>query len=177
MRRKILTRAFFNRPTLKVAEELIGKFLVRKIGRKEVASMIVETEAYDGPLDLACQARSGKTKRNFPMFEEAGTIYVYFTYGMHWMLNLVTGEKEYPAAVLIRGLADVSGPGRLTKKLKIDKRLNNKKLGKKSGLWVEDRGVKIKKFDIQKTPRIGVSYAGEWVKKPYRFILVKAYPQ
>ena len=177
MRRKILTRAFFNRPTLKVAEELIGKFLVRKIGRKEVASMIVETEAYDGPLDLACQARSGKTKRNFPMFEEAGTIYVYFTYGMHWMLNLVTGEKEYPAAVLIRGLADVSGPGRLTKKLKIDKRLNTKKLGKKSGLWVEDRGVKIKKFDIQKTPRIGVSYAGEWVKKPYRFILVKAYPQ
>jgi len=177
MRRKILTRAFFNRPTLKVAEELIGKFLVRKIGRKEVASMIVETEAYDGPLDLACQARSGKTKRNFPMFEEAGTIYVYFTYGMHWMLNLVTGEKEYPAAVLIRGLADVSGPGRLTKKLKIDKRLNTKKLGKKSGLWVEDRGVKIKKSDIQKTPRIGVSYAGELAKKPYRFILVKAYPQ
>src|SRR3989338_5802834 len=110
MRRKILTRAFFNRPTLKVAEELIGKFLVRKIGRKEVALMIVETEAYGGSRDLASHARSGKTKRNFPMFEEAGTIYVYFTYGMHWMLNIVTGKKEEPAAVLIRGALLLADP-------------------------------------------------------------------
>jgi len=203
MTKRVLTKTFFNRPVSLVAEELIGKFLVRrlprqsatnlrKFARHEVAMMIVETEAYGGSRDLASHARSGKTKRNFPMFEEAGTIYVYFTYGMHWMLNIVTGKKEEPAAVLIRGVlltninlstSDVdrvdrlvSGPGRLTKALRIDKKLNTKKLGKKSGLWVEDRGVKIKKSDIQKTPRIGVSYAGEWAKKPYRFVLIKAKP-
>ena len=122
------------------------------------------------------------------MFEEAGTIYVYFTYGMHWMLNIVTGKKEEPAAVLIRGVlltninlstSDVdrvdrlvSGPGRLTKALRIDKKLNTKKLGKKSGLWVEDRGVKVGKKEIINTSRIGVAYAGPiWSKKRYRFLL------
>ena len=185
MKRKILPDIFFERPAPLVAKELIGKFLVRKIGRREVALMIVETEAYGGPRDLASHARSGKTKRNFPMFEEAGTIYVYFTYGMHWMLNIVTGKKEAPAAVLIRGvlLADtnlstsdvdrlVSGPGRLTKALQIDKKLNTKKLGKKSWLWVEDRGVKVGKKEIINTSRIGVAYAGPiWSKKRYRFLL------
>ena len=139
--------------------------------------MITETEAYDGPNDLACHARSGKTKRNWPMFEDAGTIYVYFTYGMHWMLNLVTGAKEYPAAVLIRGLrvADVrlDGPAKLTKYLKIDKKLNSLTLGKKTSLWVEDRGVKINPRHIKRTPRIGVAYAGSYATKPWRFVLAR----
>jgi DNA-3-methyladenine glycosylase len=135
--------------------------------------MIVETEAYDGMRDLACHARNGKTKRNAPMFDKAGTIYVYFTYGMHWMLNLVAREENYPAAVLIRALGDVSGPARLTKKLRIDKRLNYKLLGKQSGLWIEDRGVGIKKRDILRTPRIGINYAGKWAEKSYRFVLKK----
>jgi len=169
--RCVLTKKFFNRPVLEVAPDLIGKFLVRRYRGKEIASMIMETEAYDGVHDLACHARNGKTKRNTPMFDEAGTIYVYFTYGMHWMLNLVTGEKEYPAAVLIRGLEDVSGPARLTKKFHIDRKLNHKPLGKPSGLWVEDRGVVITRREIKRTPRIGVSSAGEWAKKPYRFVL------
>lgn len=167
---KTLDEDFFDRSTLLVARDLIGKYLVRKVGGKEIALMITETEAYDGPNDLACHARSGKTKRNFPMFEEAGTIYVYFTYGMHWMLNLVTGEKEYPAAVLVRGAGEVVGPARLTRALKIDKMLNTKKLGRLSGLWVEDRGVHIPSSHIKRTPRIGISYAGRYAKKPWRFV-------
>ncbi|MBX4192539.1 DNA-3-methyladenine glycosylase [Candidatus Parcubacteria bacterium] len=171
---KILGYQFFDRPTLTVAKDLIGKFLVRKIGNKEIALMITETEAYDGLYDLACHARSGKTKRNYPMFGEAGRAYVYFTYGMHWMLNLVTGKKDYPAGVLIRGLQGstlkLNGPAKLTKFLKIDVKLNNLKLGKGSGLWVEDRGVKIPTSKIKRTPRIGVAYAGSYAKKPWRFV-------
>jgi len=182
-----------------------------------MAGMITETEAYDGSEDKACHARAGKTKRNAPMFDEAGTIYVYFTYGMHWMLNLVTGEKDYPAAVLVRAvqlthgvhpsvysnilqkyrkkknlsfaatpltsLAPqhvakhnkipllVDGPAKLTKAFGIDKKLTGYPLGKKTGLWVEDRGVIISGKDIKRTPRIGVSSAGAWAKKPYRFVL------
>ncbi len=182
MKKKVLAAEFFDRPTLTVARELIGKYLVRKVGGKaspvgrtrprEIALMIEETEGYDGPKDLACHARSGKTKRNWPMFEKAGTIYVYFTYGMHWMLNLVTGEKEYPAAVLIRGAGGVVGPARLTTYLKIDKKLNALTLSKKSGLWVEDRGVIINPRQIKRTPRIGVNYAGSYALKPWRFVLV-----
>jgi DNA-3-methyladenine glycosylase len=105
------------------------------------------------------------------MFGEAGRSYVYFTYGMHWMLNAITGEKGYPAAILIRGTDAVSGPARLTKFLKIDKKLNDKALGKAAGLWIEDRGVKISKKDLIRTPRIGIPRAEEWVDKPYRFLL------
>src|SRR3990167_9807467 len=137
---RMLGPAFFDRPTLTVAKDLLGKFLVRRVRGKTVALMIVETEAYDGFKDLASHAHRGQTPRNTPMFGKPGTIYVYFTYGMHWMLNLVCGKKEYPAAVLIRGVEGVSGPALLTRFLKIDKSLNHKPLGKKTGLWVEDRG-------------------------------------
>ncbi|MBI2086814.1 MAG: DNA-3-methyladenine glycosylase [Candidatus Zambryskibacteria bacterium] len=176
----MLPNSFFNRKTLIVAKELLGKYLVRRYystSRKRyivAKEKITEVEAYVGSHDLACHSSRGKTARNEIMFQEAGTIYVYFTYGMHWMLNIVTEEKDFPAAVLIRGTENVSGPARLTKKFKIDKNLNGKKLGKKSGLWVEEptslelRHAKVK---IVRTPRIGVAYAGEWAKKPYRFIL------
>lgn len=133
--------------------------------------MIVETEGYDGERDLACHARSGKTLRNAPMWEAPGRAYVYFTYGMHWMLNLVCGKAGYPAAVLIRGVEGISGPARLTKALKIDKSLNAKKLSRETGLWVEDRGVHILKNNITRTPRIGVEYAGPYAQKPWRFVL------
>ncbi|MBI4118555.1 MAG: DNA-3-methyladenine glycosylase [Parcubacteria group bacterium] len=170
--RKRLPLTFFNRSTTRVAEELLGKFLVRKIRGREVAYMITETEAYDGPHDKASHASRGRTKRNEVMFTEAGAIYIYFTYGMHWMFNIVTGEKEYPAAVLIRAVDTIQGPARLTKGLKIDKKLNAKKLGTKTGLWVEDRGVKIKRSAVRRTARVGVAYAGKvWAHKPYRFIL------
>ncbi len=106
------------------------------------------------------------------MFGHPGYFYVYLCYGMHWMLNIVTAQKNYPAAILIRGLKEVKGPGKLTKFLQIDLRFNGKKSNPKSGLWFEDRGIKIKKESIQKTPRIGVNYAGPvWSQKLYRFLL------
>ena len=108
------------------------------------------------------------------MFEGPGTIYVYFTYGMHWMLNIVTEEKDFPSAILIRGTDQISGPARLTKALKIDKSLNGKKLGRESGLWIEDKNPSLQavSYKLIRTPRIGVTYAKEWAEKPYRFILV-----
>ncbi len=106
-----MKKKFFDRPTLVVAQDLLGKFLVRKRNGKVITAMITEVEAYDGPKDKASHARHGLTARNTPMFGPAGHWYVYFTYGMHWMLNVVTGAKGYPAAVLIRGVALVNKDG------------------------------------------------------------------
>ena len=107
------------------------------------------------------------------MFGQAGYWYVYFTYGMHWMLNIVTGPKDYPAAILIRGLKEISGPARITKALNIDKKLNGKPADKKSGLWIENRQPNpafAGRPRIKKKPRIGVNYAGPvWSKKKLRF--------
>src|SRR3989338_2046917 len=168
----ILEASFFQRPTLTVAEELLGKFLVRKTSEGILAGMITEVEAYDGPLDKACHAHRGKTPRNAPMFGSGGFFYVYFVYGMHWMLNVVTGEEDYPAAVLIRGVGEWNGPGKLTKAFSIEKALNAAPVEKKSGLWIEDRRALLSSKDIHRTPRIGVAYAGAWAKKPYRFVLM-----
>ena len=106
------------------------------------------------------------------MFGEAGVIYVYLIYGMYYCLNIVTGGKDFPAAVLIRGTENITGPARLTKFFKIDKSLNGKKLGKKTGLWIEsDSKIENSKLKILRMPRVGVAYAGKiWANKPYRFI-------
>ncbi|KKR46919.1 MAG: hypothetical protein UT90_C0014G0008 [Parcubacteria group bacterium GW2011_GWA1_40_21] len=170
--RKILTKKFFERSALEVAENLLGKYLVRKIGDKEIALKINEVEAYDGFEDKASHAHKGKTERNKVMFGEAGKWYVYLVYGMHNMLNIVTGGKDYPAAILIRGGEGVSGPGRLTKFLKISRKLNGKIASFETGLWLEDRGEIVNKKKIKRTSRIGVDYAGPiWAKKDYRFML------
>ena len=169
--RKVLPKKFFERPSLEVAEDLLGKFLVRKYRGREISSMIVETEAYEGAEDLASHARHGKTPRNTPMFDEAGLTYIYLVYGMYYLLNVTTCKKGEPGAVLIRGTEEAIGPGKLTKKLRIDKRLNHKKLGKDLGLWIEDRGIQVSKKEIRKMPRVGIDYAGAWAKKPYRFVL------
>ncbi len=175
--KKILNSDFFtSKNTVKIARKLLGKFLVRKIDRKIFVYMICEIEAYDGVKDKASHAHRGKTKRNEIMFGMAGRWYVYFTYGMHWMLNIVTGPKNYPAAILIRGILSanqrINGPARLTKVLKINKRLNGKSADKKSGLWIEDRGVKINYKKIKSASRIGVNYAGRiWSRKKYRFYI------
>jgi len=171
-KKKILARAFFNRPTLIVTRELIGKFLVRRVGKRKIAVMITETEAYDGFKDKASHAHRGQTPRNTPMFGEAGVCYVYFTYGMHWMLNIVTREKGYPAAVLIRGAGEHVGPARLTRGLSITKLLNGMPLAQKSGIWIEDRGIVINPRNVKRTPRVGVDSAGPvWGNKKYRFVL------
>lgn len=168
----LLNKKFFERDTRAVAQGLLGKFLVRRVGRKEITAMITETEAYDGLHDRASHAHRGRTKRNEPMFGEAGVWYVYLCYGVHEMLNIVTGPKEYPAAVLIRGVARANGPGKVTKTLKIGCTFNNKKAARASGLWIEDRAVVVAPRDIRRTARIGVSYAGPvWSKKRYRFYI------
>jgi len=173
---KVLSQKFFNRNALKVAKELIGKYLVVKIKNKEKAYMITEVEAYDGTEDKACHVYKGKTERNKVMFDSPGHWYVYFIYGMYWMLNIVTGPGEYPSAVLIRKVENLNGPGKLTRDLKIDGRVNSKPADKKTGLWIEDRG-EIKQivngeWQIIQAPRVGVQYAEEWANKPYRFILL-----
>jgi len=170
--RKVLDRKFFERPTVIVAQELLGKFLVRKYRGKLTTAIITEVEAYDGLKDKASHASRGLTARNKVMFGEAGRWYIYFTYGMHWMLNIVTGTKGYPAAVLIRGIERVSGPAKITKKLKIGRSFNDKPASKKNSLWIEDKGVKISHSRIKKTKRVGVEYAGRyWANRKYRFFL------
>ncbi|MEK9174966.1 MAG: DNA-3-methyladenine glycosylase, partial [Patescibacteria group bacterium] len=122
--------------TYSIAKNLLGKFLVRRFDKYKSSFMITEVEAYDGHRDKASHAHHGKTDRNAPMFNSAGHWYVYFTYGMHWMLNIVTGPKNYPAAILIRGVSEINGPARLTRRLIIDKKFNNKPVSNKTGLWI-----------------------------------------
>jgi len=170
--KKILKQNFFNRDAVIVAKDLLGKFLVRKISGKEISSIITETEAYDGPNDLASHASRGMTPRTEIMFGHPGYLYIYLCYGMHYMLNVVVREKNYPAAILIRSVDKAIGPGKVTKLFKIDKKFNNKFASKKAKLWFENRGIKIEKNKIIKTPRIGVSYAGPiWSRKKYRFLI------
>ncbi len=167
----VLPPDFFARSALIVARELLGKVLVRQLGSQALVAVITETEAYVGPHDLACHASKGRTPRTEVMFGPAGHWYVYFIYGIHWMLNAVTGDVDHPAAVLLRGAGAWNGPARLTKALDIDKRLNGAAAGRSSGLWIEDRGVRVPGKCIRRTPRIGVDYAGAWAAKPYRFVL------
>jgi DNA-3-methyladenine glycosylase len=169
--RQPLTTSFFSRPALVVARDMIGKFLVRRIGRREIAVPITETEAYVGPHDLACHGSKGRTPRTEVMFGPAGHWYVYFVYGIHWMLNAVTDDEGHPAAVLVRGAGPWNGPARLTKALEIDKRFNTRPIARQTALWIEDRGLKIPRKQIKSTPRIGVDYSGPWAAKPYRFVV------
>jgi DNA-3-methyladenine glycosylase len=162
---------FFNRPAPDVAVDLLGKYLVRKVDGKLMVYMITETEGYEGKDDQASHAFKGRTRRTEVMFGEAGIFYLYLVYGMHIMLNVVTGKKDHPGAVLIRGLSGVNGPGRLTKILKIGVELNTMPALPRAGLWFEDRGEKVEKKEILKMMRVGVEYAGpDWSKKLWRFV-------
>ncbi len=176
--KKILTKKFFAQPTLTVAEQLLGKFLVENISGTIRAHMITEVEAYDGPEDKASHAHKGKTPRTEVMFDHPGIWYVYLVYGMHSMLNIVTGPRDYPAAVLIRGIIhedgrNLNGPGKLTNALNIDKTFNTLSATPATKLWIEDRGLKIPPSHIRTSPRIGIDYAQEWKDKPYRFFIAK----
>jgi DNA-3-methyladenine glycosylase len=141
---------------------------------------IVEVEAYDGPQDLACHASRGRTRRTTPMFERGGIAYVYLVYGMHHCFNVVTGEAGYPAAVLIRATEPpddglrASGPGRLTKAFDIDRSLDGATLVGNE-LWIE-AGDPVPDDVVKRTPRVGVDYAREWARCPYR-LLIAAHPE
>lgn len=168
---KIIEQAFFERPVLEVAENLIGQTLV--IDGKEL--QINEIEAYDGEQDRACHASKGRTERTKILYGPAGHFYVYLCYGIHWLLNIVTGTEGYPAAILLRGAGEMDGPGKLTKALGIDKRFNGKAATPATGLYFAFSEQRPHSGLIQKTPRIGVDYAGlEWSQKPYRFLLADA---
>ena len=157
--RKVVPLSFFRRPAAKVANDLIGKTLVRTTDGYTRRYTIVETEAYEGIHDLASHSSKGRTARTVVMFGPAGHLYIYLIYGLHWMLNIVTGEDGEGAAVLIRGVEGISGPGRVASKLKIDSTLHDRAAGRLTGLWFEF-GTDSKIIKVERTPRIGVDYAG-----------------
>lgn len=171
----VLSRLYFNRPTLAVARSLIGKYLVRENGKGTIAGKIIEVEAYVGPEDKACHASKGRTPRTDVMFGPSGIAYVYLIYGMYHCLNVVTEREEFPAAVLIRAIEIegelIDGPGRLCRALEIDRALNRQDMTSGEGVWFEDRGANVPRSEIGVFPRIGVDYAGEWAKNPWRFRL------
>jgi len=160
-------------PVLELAPLLLGHFLVREQNGHIDRYLITEVEAYDGEEDRACHASRGKTPRTEVMFGPSGRWYIYLCYGVHWMLNVVTGPEDYPAAILFRGLKEVSGPGRLTKALSIDGSLNRLPVGPDCGLWLEFNAARGEEAKVKRSPRIGVAYAGpDWSQRPYRFELV-----
>ena len=154
----VLDREYFKQDAVTVAKEIVGKLLCVNVNGKTVKMRITETEAYLGSDDTACHAHKGRTARTEVMFCQGGVTYIYLCYGIHYMLNIVTGEKDSPQAVLIRGLEGVYGPGRLTKQLGITKTLNNKELCTANGIWVEQSSESVK---IKKGKRIGIAYADE----------------
>jgi len=193
---RLLGRDFYSRPAYQVAPELLGCVLVREIDGIPMRAVIYETEAYQGQEDQACHARRGPTPRCQVMFEEAGHAYIYFTYGMHWMLNVVCEPKGYPAAVLIRAVLPLEGqaqmqalrltlagtdrwldgPAKLTQALGLSGSMNGADLcDPRSGLRVET-GISVPSEMIQVTPRIGIKYAPEpWQSRPWRWVV--AYPK
>jgi DNA-3-methyladenine glycosylase len=189
MKDEILPERFYKRYVVDVARDLLGKRLVRMLDGQRISGIIIETEAYDGIQDLACHARVGKTNRNAVMFGPAGRAYVYFTYGMHWCLNVVTGEQDYPAAVLIRAIDPLegltiiaefrnqvnrknwtNGPAKLTQAMQINGELNGINITQRdANLWIET-GWQVEESLVQTGPRIGIANTPEpWRGKPWRF--------
>lgn len=169
----VLPQSFFDRPAAKVARDLIGKNLVRRIGKMRTAFAVTETEAYEGVHDLASHSSKGRTVRTEVMFGPPGHLYIYRIYGIHWMLNIVTGKVGEASAVLIRGVEGISGPGRVTAAMDIDASFYGREATPKTGLWFATASESAAKPRIRSTPRIGVDYAGPvWAAKKLRFIRI-----
>jgi len=168
-----LTTEFFKQDAVIVAEKLLGKKLVRTWDDgSETSYKITETEAYLGEEDKACHASKGRTLRTEVMYSEGGKIYVYLIYGMHWMLNVVTGTENHPQAVLIRGIDNIIGSGKVGGELKMNKSFYGENLLTSCRIRIEDAPDETY---FSTTPRIGIDYAGdEWKNKPWRFILQKS---
>lgn len=186
MKRKYrkLPKKFYQRSAVITAKELIGKYIFRTIGNKTLSGIIVETEAYTGRTDPAAHSYNGKTQRNAVMFEEGSAAYVYFTYGNHYCFNAVTGGKNTPSAVLIRGVEPVegieimknnrgtdnifnltSGPGKFTKAFGIDRKLNGESL-LGNEIYIAELAGEKKRYNILKSKRIGITKNAD---KLYRF--------
>jgi DNA-3-methyladenine glycosylase len=183
-----LFRDFYSRPALDVATDLLGTVLVRRLNGRRLSGMIVETEAYVGPHDLACHASKGRTPRTEVMFGPAGHAYIYMIYGFYFCLNVVTDYVGFASAVLIRAVEPLenvrfmktmrnnparetdiaSGPGKLCRAMSIDKQLNGEDMEGRI-LWVEDREIAVPA--IVRAPRVGIDYAGEYRDKLWRFYI------
>ena len=186
-----LPRSFFDRPTRTVARELLGCRLIRRLGGTLLVGSIVETEAYIGQRDLACHAKAGRTPRTEIMYGPPGFAYVYFTYGMHWMLNLVTEADGFPAAVLIRAIEPLegigrmqdrrgakplsqlaNGPAKLTQALGIAREENGMDCCRPDSPLTLIRGEVVPPSSVVATPRIGLGQTPEpWLSKPWRFVI------
>lgn len=155
---------------VELAPRLLGMRLCRQIENEIIKLRITETEAYFGEDDTACHAHKGKTDRTKILYEQGGLAYVYLCYGIHNLLNVVTGEKDFPQAVLIRGVERFDGPGKLTKALNIDRSLNGENLITSTRLWIEDDGCT---FKFRTAKRVGIDYATpEYRNKLWRFIKI-----
>jgi len=187
---KKLTRDFYTKSTLKVAKELLGKYIIRKVGKKELVGKIIETEAYIGPQDRASHSFGGKkTPRNRAEYLIGGHIYIYLVYGMYWQMNISTSEKGKPECVLIRAIESengkvslANGPGKFCRYLKLDKSFYGEDVTRSKRIWLEDRSPafakasagreKIKPSQILATKRIGIDYAGPyWSRRKWRFLI------
>ncbi|MDR1187211.1 MAG: DNA-3-methyladenine glycosylase [Bifidobacteriaceae bacterium] len=169
MSNRVLPSESFRSDVLEVAPALLGQFLCRRLPDGEVLRRrVTEVEAYRGEEDTACHARAGRTKRTSVMYGPGGHAYVYLCYGIHHLLNVVTGPEGFPQAALIRGLDGAAGPGRATKAMGIDLALNGAALVPGSGLWLE-AGAAPERIDTG--PRIGIGYASpEDQARPWRFV-------
>lgn len=189
---KKLPRSFYFHDTVTVARALLGCVIWRRLEHGELlAARIVEAEAYLGANDMASHARRGlRSPRNESMYLEGGHAYVYFTYGMHWCMNVVTQEEGLAEAVLLRGAEPLkgielmrerrpkakrdhelmNGPGKICQALDVDKRLDGESLSGDT-LWLTKRDIEVSDDDIAVSPRIGVDNAGEAAPWPLRFFL------
>lgn len=183
----ILPRDFYNRSTLKVARDLLGARLVRMLDGRRLSGIITETEAYVGEKDLGSHAKAGRTPRTIVLYGPPGHAYVYFTYGNHWMLNVVCERENKPGAVLIRAIdpvegvdlmlerragRDTFGPGKLCQALGITGEENGIDLTEDNdSLWIE-QGQPVPENLVTKGPRVGLYTVPEpWKSKPYRFLV------
>lgn len=152
-----LEKGFYSRSCLQVAPELCGKIICRRLPDGELLTLrISETEAYNGVSDTACHAHRGRTARSEMLWREPGTIYIYLCYGVHWLMNVITGAEEDPQGVLIRACEGYAGPGKLTKYLQITKDLNGKSFLDSDVIWIADDGYSP---EIKTDKRVGIDYA------------------
>ncbi len=163
-------RDFYTRDVLDVAPDLLGKILTVKLSDNSILrSAITEVEAYRGDGDRACHASKGRTPRTEIMFHDGGMVYIYLVYGMHWMLNVVTGKEDNPQAVLIRAVEECYGPGRVAKIFGLDRSFYGEDLTLSQRIWIEEGR---RPENIKTGHRIGIDYAGEyWKTRPWRYFI------
>ena len=167
----IITHEFYVRPAAELAPALLGKLLCVKTENGVLKKRITETEMYYGIEDSACYAHKGKSKKSLPLYEEGGISYVTLVYGMHHMINIITGPKDHPEAVLLRGVEGAEGPGKLTKAMGITKAADGLSFTDSGIIWLEDDGYEPPYIQ---TPRIGIGYAtNEDQALPWRFVVKK----